>query len=85
MFNKIIDKTKIIELINENAAIKLANSRNEIIGSILYDYVYTTDIDHNSTIRFALEGTSIKYFLKIKLDNILMYDKKKYTLYIKAM
>lgn len=85
MFNKVIDKKKIIELIDECAAIKLANSRGEIIGSILYDYVYTTDIDDNSTIRFALKDTSIKYFLKIKLDNILMYDKKDRMLYIKVM
>ena len=85
MFNKIIDKNKIIEEMSTYNAVTLVNSRKEDIGVLLYDQVYSTEADKHSTIRFELDDSSSDYFLKINFSNILMYDMKKHELYIKAI
>lgn len=81
MFNKIIDKNKIIEEMNRYSAVKLVNSRKEEFGAILYDKVYIT----NDEMKFSFNSCSLEYIFKIKLNNIMMYDKKEHQLYIKVM
>lgn len=81
MFNKIIDKNKIVEEMNKCKAVKLVNSRKEEFGKMLYDKVYIT----NDEMKFAFNSSPLEYIFKIKIDNILMYDKKEHQLYIKVM
>lgn len=83
MFNKVIDKIKIIEELGKYSATTLVNSRDEEIGKIIYDYVNHPENDR-SYIRFSITDHSL-YVLKLKIDNILMYDTKKNKLYIKAI
>lgn len=84
MFNKIIDKRKIIEELNKYAATTLVNSRGEEIGEFIYDYVYNPE-DDKDYMKFGFDNSPLEYVLKIKINNILMYDKKKRLLYIKTM
>lgn len=81
MFNKIINRDKMIEKINERSMIKLVNSRKEQFGEILYDRAYM----HEGYIFFLVDGFIAEHCCKIKLDNILMYDAKEAQLYIKVM
>lgn len=84
MFNKIIDKTKIIEELNEYSATTLVNSRNEEIGAIVYDYAYYCK-NGKGYVKFGFNDSSLEYVLKLQINNILMYDKKGNKLYIKTM
>ena len=85
MFNKIINRNKIIEEMNKYKSVILVNSRQEKIGILLYDNVYSIEKDNYETLRFNLDELSLEYFLKINFSNILMYDKKKKELIIKTM
>ena len=85
MFNKIINRNKIIEEMNKYKSVILVNSRQEKIGILLYDNVYSIEKDNYETLRFNLDELSLEYFLKINFSNILMYDTKKKELIIKTM
>ena len=85
MFNKIINRNKIIEEMNKYKSVILVNSRQEKIGILLYDNVYSIEKDNYETLRFNLDELSLEYFLKINFSNILMYDTKKKELTIKTL
>ena len=85
MFNKIINRNKIIEEMSKHKSVTLVNSRQEKIGILLYDNVYSIEKDNYETLRFNLDELSLEYFLKINFSNILMYDTKKKELIIKTM
>ena len=85
MFNKIINREKIVKEVNSNKIITIVNSRQEEIGILLYDNAYSIGKDDYEELRFSFNDSKLGYFFKINFKNILMYDTKKNQLIIKAI
>lgn len=78
MFNKIIDKDKIVKEMMHYNAVTLTNSRGKKIGVVFYDTAYIK----KGFMYLSFDYDPQEYFMEIDLDHILMYDKYKKELVI---
>lgn len=85
MFNKIINKDKIVKEMKSKKYVTIANSRQEEIGIIIYDNVNDIEKGTDIELRFSFDNSPLDYFFKINFNRVLMYDTKKNQLMIKAI
>lgn len=78
MFNKIIDKEKIVQEMNTHSTVTLTNSRGKKISTTIYDTAYIK----KGFMYLSFNCSPLEYFMDIDLDHILMYDKNKKELVI---